>query len=87
MCKDCFNKFIEINQDLKYGEKISHKDFFFKGQKNVRMVFYKTKKPNPVFTFEEGIIKIGEFHLDIDRNYDNLEDRTIETIYGIKKFS
>ena len=79
MCRNCFNKFIEINQDLKYGEKISQKSLLFKNQKNARMIYYKTKKPDPVFTFEEGSIKIGECQLNIEKDYDNLEDRIIET--------
>ena len=35
MCKNCFGKFIEINQDLKYGEKISKKSLLYKNQKKV----------------------------------------------------
>ena len=80
-CKKCFVKFIEINQNLKYGEKISQfstpQD---KEQTFVISQFYKTKKPNPVFIFEEGIIKIGEFELEFGNLYDKLEDREIETI-------
>jgi len=79
MCRNCFRKYIEINQDIKYGEKISKTSLMFKGQNKARMIYYKTKKQNPIFSFEEGIIKIGECQLDIDKKYDNLEDRIVET--------
>ena len=38
-------------------------------------IFYKTKKQNPIFTFEEGITKIGECRLDIGKEYNNYKDR------------
>ena len=44
------------------------------------MNFYKTKKINPIFIFEEGIIKIGQCRLDIGEEYENLEDRKIKTL-------
>ena len=44
------------------------------------MEFFKTKKTNPIFTFEEGITKIGEFILNAGKNHGNLEDRKIKTI-------
>jgi hypothetical protein len=44
------------------------------------MEFYKTKKINPIFTNEEGIIKIGECRLEIDKEYDSYKDRKIRTI-------
>ena len=53
-CVDCFDKFIEINQDLKYEETISHKSHIPKYCKSIIISFYKTKKTNPIFTFEEG---------------------------------
>ena len=56
-CKDCFEKFIEINQDLKYEESFSKISFISKGHKKIIMEFYKTTKENPIFTFEEGVIK------------------------------
>ena len=80
-CKDCFEKFIEINQNLKYGEEISHLSRpTKKDQTYVRLQFFKTKKPNPIFVFEEGIIKIGECVLEIGKEYKILEDRQIKTI-------
>ena len=78
-CKHCFDKYIEINQNLKYGEKISHKGYFDLDQKSVIKIFYKTKKRNPIFAVEEGLIKIGECKLYLDTTYKDLNDREIET--------
>ena len=80
-CKSCFDKFIEINQNLKYGKEISHIGYLpYISKKVITMQFYKTKKNNPIFTFEEGIIKIGECRLDIGEEYDNYKERKIKTI-------
>ena len=78
-CKNCFDKFIEVNQNLKYEEKITHKTYINKDQTSILMTFYKTTKKNPIFTFEEGVIKIGRCRLNIGQTYENLEDREIET--------
>ena len=82
-CKKCFDKFIEINQSLKYEDEISHISSIFvtsKNKKAVTMKFYKTKSPNPTFTYEEGVIKIGECRLDIGQEYNNYKERKIKTI-------
>ena len=82
-CRGCFDKFIEINQSLKYGEEISHVSSIpitSKNKKATTMEFYKTKKENPIFANEEGIIKIGECRLVIDKEYDNYKERKIRTI-------
>jgi hypothetical protein len=81
-CKDCFSKFIEINQSLKYGEKISNLSSIpsFVKSNATTMIFYKTKKANPIFVFEEGIIKIGECRLEIGKEYENYKERKIRTI-------
>ena len=81
-CRDCFIKYIEINQNLNYGEKISHIEYLDKVTKTgkiVKMSFYKTKKANPIFIFEEGVIKIGECVLEVDIKDESLEERKIET--------
>ena len=44
------------------------------------MKFYKTKNQSSIFIFEEGIIKIGECLLEIDKEYEENEDRKIEAI-------
>ena len=79
-CKNCFIKYVEINQDLKYEEIISHESFLIKGLQKVALRFYKTTKQNPVFAFEDGVIKIGECHLDVGAKYDKIEDRKIKII-------
>lgn len=35
------------------------------------MQFYKTKQINPIFIFDEGVIKTGECRLFIDNTYEN----------------
>ena len=80
-CPHCFAKFIKINQNLRYEEEISRSCFLkTKNQKILTLEFYKTKKVNPIFVFEEGVIKIGEYTLDLGRGYENKEDREVETI-------
>ena len=88
-CEDCFAKFIEINQSLKYGEEIScissiSSHYKFYNQKAVViMKFYKTKKSNPIFIFEEGINEIGECRLEIGeilKENENYKERKIKTI-------
>ena len=82
-CKDCFDKFIEINQSLKYEQEISHISSISSISKNknvAKMKFYKTKKQNPIFIFEDDIIKIGECRLVIDEEYESYKDRKIRTI-------
>ena len=82
-CKDCFAKFIEINQSLKFEEEFSHVSSISSANKKknaVTMEFYKTKNPNPIFIFEEGITKIGQCRLDIGIEYDSYKERKIKTI-------
>ena len=82
-CKDCFEKYIEINQGLKCEEEIYHLSSIPSTNKHkyaATMIFYKTKDPNPVFTFDEGMIKIGKCRLDIGQEYDSYKDRKIKTI-------
>ena len=82
-CRNCFSKYIEINQNLKYGEEVSNISWISSMSQNKKvavLTFYKTKKQNPIFTFEEGITKIGECLLDIGKEYNNYKDREIKTI-------
>ena len=84
-CYDCFQKFIEINQNLKYGQEISQFATLPKINRNknkviVQMEFFKTKKPNPNFISDEGMIKIGECKLDIGKEYEGDKERKIKTI-------
>ena len=77
-CSNCFLKFIEINQNLKYEEVVFHECWTLNN--NPRLTFYKTKKKEPIFIFEEGITKIGECFLIIDPKYKNYEDRRVRVI-------
>ena len=77
-CKDCFDKFIEVDQNLKYGEEFFHNSFM-EGCSAVINI-YKTKKKNPVFIFEDGITKIGHCKIQIDKEYTTLNDRQIRVI-------
>ena len=83
LCKDCFDKFIEINQNLKYEEEIAHISSIpsiNKHKNSCKMEFYKTKNPNPIFVFEEGMVKIGVCRIDIGKEYESFKDRKIKTI-------
>ena len=47
---------------------------------SAKIEFFKTKKVNPIFTFEEGVMKIGECKLHVNlTDDDDLEDKKIET--------
>ena len=75
-CMDCFSKFITINQNLKLNDVISH-SYEMSGKRCCLFQFYKTKKSNPIFTFEEGIELIGECELDAGKDYNNLDEREL----------
>ena len=75
-CKDCFDKFIEVDQSLRYGEEFFHNSFM-EGYCAI-INFYKTKKKNPVFVFEDGITHIGKCKIQIDKEYATLKDRKIK---------
>jgi len=77
-CSNCFLKYIEINQNLSYEDEIIRSNF--SPTFNSCMTFYKTKKINPTFITEEGIIRIGECQLEIDKEYTNYNDREIKII-------
>jgi len=67
-CRDCFSKFITINQNLELGQEISE-NYTFLAPRYCTMNFYKTFKPNPIFIFEEGIEKIGQLKFDTGKDY------------------
>lgn len=64
MCEECFEKFIEVNQKLKNGEEIPPKTFYMVLPRKSTLNFYKSLKPNPIFTFEKGVEKMVECELD-----------------------
>ena len=73
-CQNCFSKFITINQNLKLNDVIS-RSYKMIGKRTCLLKFYKTKKSNPIFTFEEGSELIGECELDAGNDYNNREER------------
>ena len=80
-CENCFSKFITINQNLRYKEEICQITYpRYKNQHGFLLTFYKTKKPNPIFIFEDGITKIGECNLEIGNEFQEYEDKKIKTI-------
>ena len=79
LCKDCFEKFIEINQSIKYMDEITENNIF-SDDYTTKISIYKTENKNPKFIDEEGVIKIGEFKLEINREYNNWDDREIQII-------
>ena len=66
-CKDCFSKFIEVNQNLKIDEKITN-IYYLLNPRSCALRFYQTLNPNPIFTFEKGVEKIGECILDTGKD-------------------
>ena len=75
-CEDCFDKFIEINQNIKLNESIT-RSCIMVGHRYTTFNFYKTISPNPIFIFEEGMIHIGNCELVVGKEYNNYEDRKI----------
>ena len=51
-----------------------------KDQTCVCFEFYKTKKKNPVFAFEDGVTKMGECTLNVGEAFEKYEDRKLKTI-------
>jgi hypothetical protein len=68
-CENCFAKFIEVNQELKNGEEIPPKTFSMVSPRTCTLHFYKSLKPNPIFTFEKGVEKMVECELDAGKDY------------------
>ena len=67
-CEDCFSKFIEINQKIKIDQEITN-TYTMTGPRYCKMEFFQTLNPNPYYTFEKGIEKIGECTLDAGKDY------------------
>jgi uncharacterized protein YbgA (DUF1722 family) len=67
-CRDCFSKFITINQNLELGQEIIQ-NYTFLAPRYCTMNFYKTLKSNPIFVFEEGIEEIGKLKFDAGKDY------------------
>ena len=57
VCKDCFSKYIEINEKIKVGKEITH-SYLMTKPKYCTMYFFKTLNHNPSYIFEEGVEEI-----------------------------
>ena len=79
-CEKCFSKFIEINQNLEFGKEISKIYYLDKKGSNFIINFYKTKKVDPIFIFENDVSKIGECRINIVNEFKNKEDRKLKII-------
>ena len=77
ICKNCFLKFIQIDQNLKYKEEFTHNLEAINNGKIYKLKFYKTKLQNPTFYSEEGVSKIGECELYIEKGVQNYKDRIL----------
>ena len=78
-CKNCFEKYIEIGQNLIFGQKIE-KSFKMLGSRRVNLGIYKSKKLNPLFVDEEGVELMGEYNLDTGKEYGLDERELIESM-------
>ena len=68
-CENCFYKFIEVNQKIKINEEIPPKLFSMVDPRSTTLTFYKSLKPNPIFTFEKGVDQIAQCKLDAEKDY------------------
>lgn len=85
-CKDCFSKFIEVEQNIELDQEITE-TFTMTGPRYCNIGFYASLKPNPIFIYEEGVDKIGECRLDAGKDYpDNEREISITMKYGGTKY-
>ena len=47
------------------------------GPRSAILTFYKSLKPNPIFTFENGVEKIAQCEFDLEKDY-SIGERDIE---------
>ena len=57
-----------MGQKLDLGFEISN-TYYMVDPRYCKFNFYRTLKPNPIFTFENGIEKIGECDIDAGKDY------------------
>ena len=73
-CKNCFSKFITINDNLRPDKEICQK--YIMNNSKVHIKLYKTKRNNVKFIDEKDefgnliVHKFGEFIIDVGNNYD-----------------
>ena len=79
-CSNSFYKFIEINQKLEYNKAITYDDLEMPNSKTALLTFYKSIKPNPIFSTEKGVEKIIECQLNAGKVYPLKERKVIISI-------
>jgi hypothetical protein len=77
-CENCFDKFIEINQKLKLRQEVT-RTYYMVGPRYCNLEFYKTLNPKPVFTFDNGVERIGNCKIDAGKDYpQELKERELK---------
>ena len=85
-CRECFSKFVKVDENIEIDQEITQ-SFIMNGPRYCNIGFYASLKPNPTFTFEEGVDKIGECQLDAGKDYPVGErEITITMKYGGTKY-
>ena len=73
-CRNCFSKFITINEDIRNDQYITHQ--YLMSSSKVIIKLYKTKEKNVVFIDEQNekgelkVTKFAEFIIDVGQNFD-----------------
>ena len=75
-CLNSFDKFIEVEQDIPEGLKIS-RNFIALNSRYIYLKFFKTLKKNPILYTEDGVEILGEDKLDLGKEYP-LEERSFK---------
>ena len=81
-CKNIFSKLIEVNQKLNYNESLPPRTYYTTVPRKSSLIFYKSLKPNPLFTSEKGVEKITGCELDSKKDYPIGEKITIYVYCG-----
>lgn len=74
--ENCFDKFVEKEQNLHFGEITKH-SFQMNSPKCIFEIF-RTEKLNPKFTTEKGLENIGTISFDIEKDKITVDERDIE---------
>lgn len=80
-CKNAFDKFIEIGQDIYYGQCITQ-NFSAKNSRYIYLKFFKTKKKNPILFTEDNVELLGKAVIDLEREYP-INERNFEVTLEI----
>ena len=80
-CKNSFDKFIQIGEDISNGKKITH-IFSAKNSRYIYLKFFKTKKENPILYTEENVEPLGQATIDLEKEYP-INERNFEVTLEI----